>query len=145
MFQGAHRMRVDAKGRVALPKAFRDLIPEGSFLSIGPDGNLTLYPQEAWDDLRSVLPSPLTATREQRELSRAINALASPCQFDQQGRVMLTSEQRRAVGIEPESTVVVAGNQAVVEIWAEDRWDNYSAGALSNFTDNVNKAVTRNP
>ena len=143
MFTGSSRMKVDAKGRLAIPKQMRDSMPEGSFISIGPDLNLTIYPREEWDGLRTVLPSPLTATKEQRELSRAMNALAAPCEFDAQGRVTLTPEQRRQAAIEPESTVMVVGNHTVVEIWAADRWASYSAGALSNFTENVNQ-VTRN-
>jgi MraZ protein len=142
MFSGSYRMKVDAKGRLAVPKQFRDQLPEGSFISLGPEGNLTIYPREEWEGLRQVLPSPLQANREQRELARAINALAVACEFDQQGRVTLSGEQRRVAGIEPESTAMVIGMQTVVEIWAADRWDSYSAGALANFTDNVNK-VTR--
>lgn len=145
MFAGSSRMKVDAKGRLAVPKQFRDALPDGSFISIGPEMNLTIYPREEWEQLRLVLPSPLVATREQRELSRAMNALAIPCEFDQQGRVTLSQEQRRLAGIDPESAVVVIGNQTVVEIWAADRWANYSAAALSNFTENVNRVTQTQP
>ncbi|TMD10645.1 MAG: cell division/cell wall cluster transcriptional repressor MraZ [Chloroflexi bacterium] len=142
MFSGAFRPKVDAKGRLAIPKQYRDQLDRGAVISIGPETVLTIYPKTEWDNLRDVLRSPLTATPEQRELSRAMSALAVPCEFDAQGRVTLSHEQRRLAGIEPESTTVVIGNQTVVEIWAEARWDSYSAGAFSNFTDNVNK-VTR--
>ena len=66
MFAGSSRMKVDAKGRLAVPKQFRDALPDGSFISIGPELNLTIYPREEWEGLRQVLPSPLNATREQR-------------------------------------------------------------------------------
>ncbi|MDQ6692643.1 MAG: hypothetical protein M3Z13_07745 [Candidatus Dormibacteraeota bacterium] len=138
-------MKVDAKARLAVPKQFRDLLPDGSFISIGPEMNLTIYPREEWERMRLVLPSPLSATREQRELSRAMNALAIPCEFDQQGRVTLSQEQRRVAGIEPESAVVVIGNQTVVEIWAAERWAGYSATAITNFTDNVNRVTQTQP
>jgi MraZ protein len=144
MFSGSSRMKVDSKGRLAIPKQFRDLLPEGSFISIGPDMNLTIYPREAWEGMRDVLPSPLTSTPEQRQMSRAMNALAIPCEFDPQGRVTLSQEQRRQAGIDPDSSVIVIGNQTVVEIWAVDRWDSYSAGALSSFTDNVNRVSQKN-
>jgi len=73
-----------------------------------------------------------------------MNALAIPCEFDQQGRVTLSQEQRRLAGIDPDSTAIVIGNQTVVEIWAADRWDSYSIGALANFTDNVNQVTQTN-
>ena len=142
MFAGSSRMKVDSKGRLAIPKQFRDQLPEGSFISIGTEQNLAVYPREEWEGLRDVLPSPFRATHEQRLVSRAVNALAIPCEFDAQGRLTLSQEQRRHAGIDPDSTVVVIGNQTVVEIWSAERWDSYSAGALANFTDNVNR-VTR--
>ena len=144
MFSGSSRMKVDSKGRLAIPKQFRDGLPEGSFISIGTERNLAIYPTVEWEGLRDVLPSPLQATPEQRQVSRAMNALAVPCEFDQQGRVTLSQEQRRHAGIDPDSTVIVIGNQSVVEIWSAASWDSYSAGALANFTDNVNR-VTQAP
>jgi division/cell wall cluster transcriptional repressor MraZ len=141
MFSGSSRMKVDSKGRLAIPKQMRDLLPDGSFISIGTEKNLAIYPREEWEGMRDVLPSPFRATTEQRQLSRAMNALAIPCEFDQQGRVTLSPEQRRQAGIEPDSTVIVIGNQTVVEIWAADHWDSYSVGALANFTDNVNRVT----
>ncbi|HVC99737.1 MAG TPA: cell division/cell wall cluster transcriptional repressor MraZ [Candidatus Dormibacteraeota bacterium] len=144
MFAGSSRMKVDSKGRLAIPKQFRDQLPEGSFISIGTERNLAIYPREEWEGLRDVLPSPLRATPEQRQVSRAMNALAIPCEFDQQGRLTLSPEQRRLAGIDPDSTVIVIGNQSVVEIWSADRWDSYSVGALANFTDNVNRVTQAN-
>ena len=143
MFSGSSRMKVDSKGRLAIPKQMRDLLPDGSYISIGTEMNLAIYPREEWEGMRDVLPSPFRATAEERALSRAMNALAIPCEFDPQGRVTLSPEQRRQAGIDPDSTVIVIGNQTVVEIWAADRWDSYSVGALANFTDNVNR-VTQN-
>ncbi|TMC38921.1 MAG: hypothetical protein E6J28_04800 [Chloroflexi bacterium] len=40
MFTGAHRVRVDDKGRMAIPASFRKQLREGSFVSIGQDNVL---------------------------------------------------------------------------------------------------------
>ena len=55
MFWGSHRVRVDEKGRLAIPAQFRRQLPEGSFISIGQDGVLTIYPPEQWETLASRL------------------------------------------------------------------------------------------
>jgi len=124
MFSGSSRMKVDAKARLAVPKQFRDLLPDGSFISIGPEMNLTIYPREEWEQLRGILKPPLTATKEERELARALNSLAVACEFDQQGRVTLSQEQRRVAGIDPESTVVVAGNgREALTAWERQAFD----------------------
>ena len=46
--------------------------------------------------------------------------------------------------LKPDSTVIVIGNQTVVEIWAAVQWDSYSVGALANFTENVNRVTQNN-
>jgi MraZ protein len=143
MFAGSSRMKVDSKGRLAIPKQFRDQLAEGSFISIGTEMNLAVYPRDEWEGMRDVLPSPLRATPTERLVARALYALAIPCEFDQQGRLTLSQEQRRHSGIGPDSTVVVIGMQTQVEIWSADRWDSYSGGALGNFTDNVNQVTQK--
>jgi MraZ protein len=140
MFWGSHRVRVDEKGRLAIPAQFRRQLPEGSFISIGQDGVLTIYPPEQWETLASRLQDPLLGP-EQRALSRALFSQAVACEFDAQGRVSLSSEQRRLAGIDPRSTVAVIGNGARVEIWAEARWDSYSGDAVGRFDELADKVI----
>ena len=109
MFWGSHRVRVDEKGRLAIPAQFRRQLPDGSFISIGQDGVLTIYPPDQWESLASRLQDPLLGP-DQRALSRALFSQAVACEFDAQGRVSLSAEQRRLAGIEPRSTVAVIDN-----------------------------------
>jgi MraZ protein len=76
-------------------------------------------------------------------LSRTLYSKAVPCEFDGQGRVTLSQEQRRMAGIEPRSTAAVIGNGVRVEIWAEERWDSYSTDALDRFTEFADKVINR--
>jgi MraZ protein len=140
MFTGTYRVRVDEKGRLAIPASFRRQLPEGSFLSIGQDGILTIYPPDQWEALSERLRDPLLGP-EQRALSRALYATAAPCEFDGQGRVSLSVEQRRLVGVEARSTVAVIGNGGRVEIWAEERWNSYASDAIERFTELADRVV----
>src|SRR5262245_53983348 len=140
MSWGTPRVRADEKGRLALPAAFRRQLHEGSFISIGQDGVLTLYPPEQWESLASRLQDPLLGP-EQRALSRALFSKAVACEFDAQGRVSLSAEQRRLAGIEPRSTVAVIGNGARVEIWAEERWEAYSDDAVGRFDELADRVI----
>jgi MraZ protein len=141
VFAGTFRFRTDAKGRLAIPAALRRGLPPGSHLSIGPEMVLTIYPPEGWERLLQQLPAPMAATPAERALSRALYSFAVPCEFDAQGRVTLSQEQRRLAGIEPNSTVVVIGNGAVVEIWSEERWDAYFGDARANFTEFADRVI----
>ncbi|MBO0701864.1 MAG: division/cell wall cluster transcriptional repressor MraZ [Candidatus Dormibacteraeota bacterium] len=132
---------MDEKGRLAIPAAFRRQLPEGTYISIGQDSTLTIYPPEQWDAISERLRDPFLS-RELRALSRILFASAVACEFDQQGRVSLSQEQRRLAGIEPRSTAVVIGNGQTAEIWAEDRWSSYSADALGSYTDLAERVNT---
>ena len=142
MFAGTFRVRVDEKGRLAIPAGFRKQLTEGSYISVGQDNVLTIYPPEIWESLGRQLQDPLLGP-EQRALSRTLYSKAVPCEFDGQGRVTLSQEQRRMAGIEPRSTAAIIGNGVRVEIWAEERWDSYSTDALDRFTEFADKVINR--
>ena len=141
MFTGAHRVRVDEKGRLAIPAAFRKQLPEGSFVSIGQDQVLAIYPPELWAALAQELRSPLPGP-DQRALARTLYPMSDPFEPDGQGRITLGLEQRRLAGIGSPSTVVVIGSGSRVEIWPEDRWDNYSADAQGRFTESADRVIS---
>ena len=142
MFAGTYRVRVDEKGRLAIPAGFRKQLTEGSYISVGQDNVLTIYPPEIWESLGRQLQDPLLGP-EQRALSRTLYSKAVPCEFDGQGRVTLSQEQRRLAAIEPRSTAAIIGNGVRVEIWAEERWDSYSTDALDRFTEFADKVINR--
>ncbi|HEX6548966.1 MAG TPA: division/cell wall cluster transcriptional repressor MraZ [Candidatus Dormibacteraeota bacterium] len=142
MFVGTFRNRVDEKGRVAIPPGFRRQLNEGSHLSIGPDNVLTIYPADQWAALVEQLNNPFPS-REQRALARALFSMAIPCEFDGQGRLTLSQEQRRQAAIEPRSTVSVVGAGSRVEIWAEPSWEPYSDDVRGRFTDLVDQVIQR--
>jgi MraZ protein len=132
---------VDEKGRLAVPAVFRRQLPEGTYISVGQDSTLTIYPPEQWQAISDRLGDPFLS-KDLRALSRILFASAVACEFDQQGRVSLSQEQRRVAGIEPRSTAVVIGNGQTAEIWSEDRWSSYSDDALDRYTALAEQANT---
>ncbi len=138
MFTGAYRVRVDDKGRLAIPAAFRKQLPEGSFVSLGQDRVLAIYPPDLWAALAQDLLSPLPSA-DHRALARTLYSLSEAFEPDGQGRIILRPEQRRLTGIDSPSSVVVIGSGSRVEIWQEARWDNYSADAQGRFTESADR------
>ena len=141
MFTGTYRVRLDEKGRLAIPAGFRKQLPEGSYVSVSQDNVLAIYPPDLWAALAEQLRSPLPGP-EQRAMSRTLYSLSESFEPDGQGRIILRPEQRKLTGIESPSTVVVAGNGTRVEIWPEDRWDSYSADAQGRFTEFADKVIS---
>jgi len=132
---------VDDKGRLAIPAAFRKQLPEGSFVSLGLDNVLAIYPPDLWAALAQDLLSPLPGP-DQRALARTLYSLSEAFEPDGQGRIILRPEQRRLAGIDSPSSVVVTGSGSRVEIWPEDRWDSYSADAQGRFTEFADRVIS---
>ena len=141
MFTGAHRVRVDEKGRLAIPATFRKQLPEGSFVSVGLDRVLAIYPPEVWEALAAELRSPLQGP-DQRALARTLYSLSNSFEPDAQGRITLSPESRRAAGIEAPATAVVIGSGSRVEIWPEARWNSYSEDAQERFTEFADRVIS---
>jgi MraZ protein len=141
VFTGSHRVRVDEKGRLAIPAGFRKQLPEGSYVSVGLDRVLAIYPPEVWAALADELRAPLQGP-DQRALARTLYSLSGSFEPDGQGRITLTAESRRAAGIEAPSTAVVIGSGSRVEIWPEARWNSYSADAQERFTEFADRVIS---
>jgi MraZ protein len=138
LFTGTYRVKVDDKGRLAIPASFRKQLPEGSFVSVGMDGALVIYPPDLWAALAKELESPLPGP-EKRAMSRALYSLSEAFEPDGQGRIILRPEQRKLAEIGSPSSVVVIGSGSRVEIWQEARWDSYSADAQGRFTESADR------
>ena len=133
-------MRVDDKGRVAIPAQFRKQLREGSYVSVSQDAVLAIYPPDLWNALAAQLQSPLPGP-DQRALARTLYSMSVPFEPDGQGRISLQPEQRRLASIESPSTVVVIGMGSRVEIWPEARWESYSADAQGRFTEFADRVI----
>ena len=134
-------MRVDDKGRLAIPAQFRKQLREGSFVSVSQAAVLAIYPPDLWNALAAQLQSPLPGP-DQRALARTLYSMSVPFEPDGQGRISLQPEQRRLAEIETSSTVVVIGMGSRVEIWPEARWESYSTDAQGRFTEFADRVIS---
>ena len=134
-------MRVDDKGRVAIPAQFRKQLREGSYVSVSQDAVLAIYPPDLWNALAAQLQSPLPGP-DQRALARTLYSMSVPFEPDGQGRISLQPEQRRLAKIDSPSTVVVIGMGSRVEIWPEAQWESYSADAQGRFTEFADRVIS---
>ena len=134
-------MKVDDKGRLAIPAAFRRELPEGSFVSVSQDNVLAIYPPSLWGALAEQLQNPLPGP-DQRALARTLYSMSDPFEPDGQGRINLQPEQRRLAGIDSPSTAVVIGMGSRVEIWPEGRWVSYSTDAQGRFTEFADRVIS---
>ncbi len=123
MFLGEYKHSVDYKGRLSVPKKFRQELAQGSILSKGLDKCLFLHPKKSWQVLADrVKLLPLTGGSA-RAFSRYIFGSAIEVEFDNLGRIQIPEYLLRYADLSKEIVLVGIGER--VEIWSEKRWRKY--------------------
>ena len=125
MFKGTYRHRIDPKGRLPVPAAFRRALgadrPRVVLTRI--DDCLAAYPPTGWERLEEQLSAMPAFSPAVKALTRRLLAYAADCPVDTQGRILLPPSLRAGVGLEREAVVV--GVLGRFEIWAPESWDAF--------------------
>lgn len=124
MFTGEYRHAVDAKGRIAVPARFRAQLDGGCVVARWLDTCLAVFPMDAWAELATKVGSLPMTDPNARLLQRQLFAGALETELDRQGRVLVPGGLRAFAGLEAEAMVL--GSRDHAEIWAPERWGEYS-------------------
>lgn len=150
-FRGTFEHVLDVKGRVAVPKKFRegllsvekDFTGEKLILCYGMSKQLFVYSQEGFDAL-SLGYSRLDG-EDADLLDRFFGASAMECQLDSQGRILVPPILKSFAGLEKD--VVWVGQRGRVELWSADRWkealDAVQQGIFLSSAENLKKAYSK--
>ncbi|MGD0152660.1 MAG: division/cell wall cluster transcriptional repressor MraZ [Thermacetogeniaceae bacterium] len=137
MFIGEHQHSFDAKGRLIMPVKFRAQLGERCIATRGMDRSLFVFPLDEWNMLEQKLRKlPLTSP-EARAFTRFIFSGATECELDPQGRILIPPSLREHAAINRE--VVIIGVSSRIEVWAKERWLEYSAPVSEHFDDLASK------
>lgn len=124
MFIGEYKHSIDEKGRLAIPKKFREELSTGAVVTRGLDASLFLFPKEEWDKLAQKLASLPLGQSNSRAFARLMLAGAMDVELDKQGRVVLPEYLRAYAGLD--KNIVVAGLYTRLELWDEEKWAAYT-------------------
>jgi len=127
MFIGEYNHNMDAKGRIAVPAKFRDVLKEGAVVTKGLDNCLFLYSREAWEKIAVKLANLPVSQSKARAFSRLMLAGAMDLEFDSQGRITLPEYLRKFANLDKKT--VIAGLYDRLELWNEEDWNKYKEGA----------------
>lgn len=136
---GEYHHKLDTKGRLSLPAAFRKLLASDLVVTLSPEGNcLYVFEPEqfaAWVNALFEHDGGFDAGNKQHVRARKVlNARAKHVETDAAGRIGLNATQREDAGLDKD--VVLIGDADHFEIWDAKRWDEFSASVdlLSIFT-----------
>ena len=144
MLRGNHGAKIDDKGRLKIPNAFRALIEKqhGSelFVTSLTGQSVRIYPMPVWVDIeRRLAQMPSTHPARLRFLDR-VNFYGQVADLDVQGRVLIHPLLRESALMN--GGVDVLGQQNYLEVWNHERfvtkliaepYTDDDAKALSDF------------
>lgn len=125
LFRGVSSVNMDAKGRMALPVRFRELIQEASggrvVVTIDPaDDCLLLYPLNLWEGVEAQVAALPNMDPASRDLQRQLIGYATDLELDGSGRLLLPPMLRAEGRLEKK--LILLGQGKKLEIWAEAIW-----------------------
>ena len=142
MLRGSTSARIDEKGRLKVPNAFRRLVEEkhgrGVFLTSLTGEYVRIYPMPVWLELEErIAAMPSTHPAKLRFLDR-VNYYGSDAELDSQGRVIIPVRLREAATMNGD--VDVLGQVNYLDVWNHDRF--VAKMQRDPFTDDDAKALS---
>ena len=125
MLRGSYSAKIDDKGRLKIPNAFRALVEEehgtSSLYVTSVTGlSVRIYPMSVWRAAEQRLARmPSTHPARLRFLDR-VNYFGQVGDFDTQGRVLIPTRLRESAGMVGE--VDVLGQVDYFEVWNHERF-----------------------
>ncbi len=121
MFYGANYNTLDAKGRLIIPKQFREQLGESFMMTKGLDGCLYVFPMSEWNSFEEKLAALPLTNKNARAVVRHFAAGAALCEMDKQGRILVPEVLRDFAHLQRD--VVVEGSMKRIEIWSKEQYD----------------------
>jgi len=124
LFRGVSTLALDVKGRVAIPKKYREALEQCCasqlVVTIDKDRCLLIYPLPEWRDIERKLNALPSFDKTARSLQRLYIGHATDTEMDAQGRVLLPPELRQFANLQKQAVLIGQGNK--FELWDEEAW-----------------------
>ena len=142
MLRGNYAAKIDDKGRLKIPNAFRALVEKAHgvelFVTSLTGESVRVYPMPVWLALEERLGrAPSTHPARTKFLDR-VNYFGQTAEIDAQGRVVIHQRLRESAGMAGE--VDVLGTFDRLEVWNHDRLVAKMLG--DPYTDDDAKALS---
>ena len=125
LFRGVNTLALDVKGRMAIPKKYRESLQECCasqlVITIDKDRCLLVYPLPEWQEIERKLNALPSFNKAARSMQRLYIGHATDVEMDAQGRVLLPPELRRFAQLQKQAVLIGQGNK--FELWDEEAWN----------------------
>lgn len=144
-FRGESSHKVDSKGRVSIPAAFRRVLEEGDpDWTNGQNPNVVLvyggksrifiegYTMDSMAEVDDKIAQLPRGSKKRRALEHLFSGQSVQLTVDETGRLVLSKKLRDKIGITDEAVFVASGD--TFQIWEPDAYENNSA-SLEDWID----------
>ena len=140
---GTYECKVDAKGRLMLPVAFKkqlvSVMGNGFVLKRAVfQPCLELYPMAEWESLMLKINKLNRFKKKNNDFIRRFTSGVKPVDLDVSGRLLISKDLVGFAGISKEIVVTSAVN--IIEIWDKDKYEkaiNDAAGDFAGLAEDV--------
>ena len=127
MFRGINEVILDAKGRMAIPTRYRNLLEEEDHSKLvvtidTEDKCLLLYPFVVWEEIEKKVEALPSFNKLTRRIQRLLIGHATEVEFDGNGRILIPPLLREYASLD--KNVILVGQGKKFEIWAKEVWDS---------------------
>jgi len=130
MLIGEYQHTLDPKKRLAIPAKLRKDLGDKIILTKGLNNCLFLYPLEQWGKLTEKLGQLSVGQGDPRSFLRILFSGAVEAELDQLGRILIPDYLKIYAGLSQRVTIV--GVHDRMEIWDEQKWENYKKEVEKN-------------
>jgi MraZ protein len=124
MFRGSSFHTIDTKGRVIVPKRFREAMGNtsgGSLMVSRMDKGLVAFPLKEWEKIESRILDLAEKSESMRRFRRVFIGGAFECNCDKQDRILIPPTLREYAALDKE--IVLVGVLDHFEIWSRKNWE----------------------
>lgn len=137
MLIGQYQHTIDSKKRLALPVKFRGELGAKVVVTKGVENCLIVYTEKEWSEMSQKLSNLPISQSEARSFVRHLLASAMEIDLDKLGRILLPDYLKEYGGLKKD--VIICGLSNRLEIWDEQKWNNYKKKAEKGVEEIVSK------
>jgi len=124
VLRGSYTAKIDDKGRLKLPTAFKAFVEEqhgtALYLTSITGDSVRVYPMPVWLGVEQRLSRVPPSHPARSKFLDRVSYFGQPQEFDSQGRVVIPARLREAAGMIGD--VDVLGQVDFLEVWNHDRF-----------------------
>lgn len=141
MFIGEFHHNIDDKARLIIPSKFRCELGEKFIITRGLDKCLFIYSMNEWENITKKLQTLPFTKKDARNFSRFFLSGATECEFDKQGRILITSPLVQYANL-IQKCVIIGVNERI-EVWNEEEFNKFLNDNEEQFSEIAENLFTQ--